>query len=384
MRAVSTGIRATPFGSWTRGASPSPTLVGLVVGAGAVAYVLLGMALHQWDPSEFVRASAPYADAARVPPTLHVYPRRRGYDGMFFYRLAVDPALVRRDAGVGIDVPPYREQRILYPLIVWVASLDDPARVPALLVGANVVALALLGLFGARYAQALGRSAWWGVALPLHAGFQFSLTRDLAEIVEACFLVGAFLAIQQRRFPLAAIGLALGVLTRETAVMAAVCLLVAWVLPGRGRALVPWYVGALGIAAYALDSGVMAARWGVLPLVAGAGGVGAPLQGLLNYLRATGRLGWIELAYFVALGVGALSVRGAPAYLFWTFVAYVVLALALSGAVWAGDAAWLRGATELWVLGWLVLYHDRRRLSLLLLASGAVLWLALARLVVVD
>jgi hypothetical protein len=358
--------------------------VGLVVGAVAVVYVVCGMALHAWDPSEFVRASPPYADASRVPPSLHVYPRRRGYDGMFFYRLAVDPALVRRDSGVGIDVPPYREQRILYPLIVWAASLDDPARVPALMVGANVVALGLLGLFGAHYAQALGRSAWWGVALPLHAGFQFSLTRDLAEIVEACLLAGAFVAIQQRRFPLAAIGLMLAVITRETAAIAAVCLLVAAVVPWRPPTLLPWYVGAAGIAAYALDSGVMAERWGVLPLVAGSGGVGAPFQGLLNYVRATGRLGWIELAYFVALSVGALSVRGAPAYLFGTFVAYVVLALALSGAVWAGDAAWLRGATELWVLGWLVLYHERGRLPLVLLASGSALWLALARLVVAD
>ncbi|MBV9355033.1 MAG: hypothetical protein JO023_05845 [Chloroflexi bacterium] len=378
------GSRATGLGSRTRVSRAGPTLVGLVVGAVALGYVVLGMALHQWDPSEFVRASAPYADAARVPPTLHVYPRRRGYDGMFFYRLAVDPALVRRDAGVGIDVPPYREQRILYPLIVWVASLDDPARVPALLVATNVLGLALLGLFGAHYAQALGRSAWWGVALPLHAGFQFSLTRDLAEIVEACFLVGAFLAIQQRRFPLAAIGLALAVLTRETAVMAAICVLVAGRLPHRRRLPVPWYVGAVGVAAYGLDSGVMAARWGVLPLVAGSGGLGVPFQGLVTYVRATGRLGWIELAYFVALCAGALSVRGAPPPLFWTFVAYLVLALALSGAVWAGDAAWLRGATELWVFGWLVLYHERGRLPLLLLASGSALWLALARLVIVD
>jgi hypothetical protein len=188
---------------------------------------------HLWmlgaDFSVFVRAAPPFAEPATAPPSLCLLDPEQTYDGQFFYRLALDPR-VTRDVGVSLDHPSYRQQRIVYPLLVNVLSLGQESWVPFILVAVNVVGLAVLGYLGARLAIELGGPGWWGAALPFWAGFTFSLAGDLSEIVQACFVVGTLLALQLGRPRLAAVPMALAVLARETAVLLAAALLVSSVV----------------------------------------------------------------------------------------------------------------------------------------------------------
>src|SRR5260370_37334244 len=86
------------------------------------------------------RAAPPLADPLKLPPSLRAMNADQAYDGEFFYRLAVDP-FVSRDVGIRLDGPGYRQQRVLYPLLVTALSLGRDRWVPCLLISWNEVGL---------------------------------------------------------------------------------------------------------------------------------------------------------------------------------------------------------------------------------------------------
>jgi hypothetical protein len=358
-----------------------PGLVGLLLAAAIVGGRL---SASGGDPSTFIRAGGSLVDPARVPPSLRLVPEAGIYDGEFFYRLALDPLAVR-DVGIQLDGPAYRHQRLLYPLIVWVLSLGQPVAAAWLLVLINALGLGVLGVLGGQLAREEKHPAWWGIGLPLYAGFTYSLARDLAEIVEACWLAGMLLAIQRRAWRWAALALALAVLSRESAFIFGVGLLIEWLLARvvlHRRPGAPLYVGLTGPLIYmALQLGLWL-RWRVLPLVLGSGGeitAGPPLSAPLHYAMTVGRLGLVELAFFGGLVALALTARGVPLYLRVGLLLYLGLLAILSGRVWEGDVGWLRAATEASVLAWVALLHADARRTTAALLGGAVLWPAVAR-----
>jgi len=356
-----------------------PALAGLLLAL----TVVVG---HLWllgnDPSVFVRAAPPFAFAATAPPGVRVLEADQTYDGQFFYRLAVDP-WATREVGVTLDHPSYRQQRILYPLVVHVLSLGQDAWVPWLLIAVNVAGLAVLGGLGARFAVHFGAPAWWGVGPPLWTGFSFSLARDLSEIVQACLVVGALLLLHQGRWRLAAAPMALAVLARETATPLAFVLLASSVVEGlagrRGPARDAWCAGLAGLACFVGVQAVLWARWGTLPLADGAANLAVPLSAPLRYLGMVGPLGRIEFGYYALLVGLAFLTRAAPTYVRLALVGYVCLTLSLSTTVWDGDVAWLRAATEAAMLAWISILRAGPAPALAALIASAVLWPTVAR-----
>ena len=98
-------------------------------------------------------------------------PMRQGYDGQFAYFIARDLMNAARD----LDVPAYRFQRILYPLLAWLLALRRAEWVPLTLVLVNIVAVAfgtgafavLLSREGAPAWTPLLFFAWFGVGQSL-------------------------------------------------------------------------------------------------------------------------------------------------------------------------------------------------------------------------
>jgi hypothetical protein len=61
----------------------------------------------------------PFAVASKVPPGLTVMPGSGGYEGVIFYRLALNPFTREATAhGITIDNSSYRQQRVGYPLLI--------------------------------------------------------------------------------------------------------------------------------------------------------------------------------------------------------------------------------------------------------------------------
>ena len=147
-----------------------------------------------------------------------------GYDGQFFYRLAINPLNFHHTAyGITMDRP-YRYMRIGYPALTWLLSLGQHSLIPVMLVAVNIAAIGALGYLGAMFAAEGGRHALAGLLLPGYFGLITSLSRDTAEPLAAVCLLAGLLAVRARRPVLAGALLAYGALTRETVMVAVAAL----------------------------------------------------------------------------------------------------------------------------------------------------------------
>ena len=216
----------------------------------AVVFVLLRLIyVAHGDVTRFISVGSAFASAGHVPRGITVLPGS-GYDGQFYYRLALDPADLHRTAfGITLDSASCL-QRIAYSVLAWFGAAAQGRFVPYSLIGVNVVALSVMAWLSGLVARDSGRRAIWGLLIVGYFGFLFSLGRDLTEICEACFVVGGLLALRRRRPLVAGTLLAAALLSRETAlaVVGAVALVaiveiarrqrrpgrsdVSWILPG--------------------------------------------------------------------------------------------------------------------------------------------------------
>lgn len=141
----------------------SPLGAALITALFISVFVFARLSLSSFDWSSFVVAGDTFCNPAQVPASLTVLPQSDGYDGQFYYRLALNPVTSTPTAsGVTLDAPAYRHQRILYSTLAFVLSLGRTDLVPMMMVVINCISLCVLAALGAIYAQRFGQSAWWG------------------------------------------------------------------------------------------------------------------------------------------------------------------------------------------------------------------------------
>lgn len=374
---------------WTRSVLLPAVL--MVLAAVSFAGARLADAAHG-DVDGFVLAGSDFADPSRVPAGLHLR-SGSGYDGQFYYRLALNPANLSKEAyGIRLDSP-FRLQRIGYPVLAWVVSGGQAPLVPWALLVVNLAGVGVIGWLGALFARDVGRHPLWGLVPAGFWGLLFPVGHDLTEITEYAFLLGGLLALRRGRPLLAAAALTAAVLTRETAVVtvAAVGIVrLADLLRRRARAGtadLPWTLPLVIFAAWQL---VCLAAVGVLPVANGTGyNLAQPFVGL--WLAAPGWLhalpslpGWLRIAQFVALCLlvlyAAVVVRGSTArsHEKAALGLLVLLASTLGPAVWVSGGDF-RTQADLYLLGSVVLLASKHRLEVPAVALTG-LWFATAAL----
>ncbi|MGH3164692.1 MAG: AZOBR_p60025 family cell surface glycopolymer formation protein [Trebonia sp.] len=275
------------------GVAYGPWLCALIAAAAAVVLVIARWATWaKHNIGNFILVGRHFANPAQVPRGIPIQPTY-GYDGQYFYRLALDPADFSHTAfGISVDHT-YRFMRIGYPALTWLLSAGQHSLVPDVLVGVNILAVGALGYLGGVFAVQGGRNALWGLLLPAYFGVVTSVSRDTAEPLAAACLLAGLLALRRRRPVLAGLLLAYAALTRETAmvgvgaiaIMRVLTMLrqrrapgredVAWVLPS--AVFVAWQVviyAVTGSVALATDGG----RNAGLPF-------SAPVRALVTNLR---------------------------------------------------------------------------------------------------
>lgn len=320
--------------------------------------------------SAFVQAGTPLSNAAVLGPNFVVRPDSPGHDSQFYYRLSVQPWTTQRTAhGVTLDNPPYRHQRIFYSLVVWCLSFGRAAWVPTIMLSVNIVALTMIGALGGLWARRLNRHAFWGLLLPLHLGFAFSLCMDLTEILQMCLALAALLAWTQRRFWPAGLLLALSVLTKETSLLFAVAgvLVYGWERFRRieaGQRTTAPVVFVLPLVAYVSWQIVLRQIWGQWPLLAGEHNLGLPFVGAARSIAQTlqsrdssnaglSLLTLIEVWVILMLtATAAMQLRTTPLQrpIVVSWALYALLGACLSRVVLSVDANFQRGLSELIVL----------------------------------
>ena len=211
----------------------------LVVAVFLLLYLGIVLARAGGDPLAFARVGEGFRDGKPLGEP--------GYDGQFAYFIALDPrpALV---AG-RLDVPAYRYQRILYPLLARLLAAGSPSLVPWALVAVNLAAQVAGAFLVEAWLVAHGLSRWYALSYGLWAGLVMAVRLDLNEPLCYALVAGALLAQHHDRPRLAAACLGLAVFAKETALLVAAALIIWAILARRWNFLFPlsWFLIAFAI-----------------------------------------------------------------------------------------------------------------------------------------
>lgn len=375
-----------------------------IVALALLAYLLFFAAqlwVYHGDVSRFVTAGDTFFDQRRLSYPIAVEHASDGYDGQFYYRLALNPATTRRtEHGITIDSPPVRAQRIGYPALAWLASGGVAALIPYALVGLNLVGLAGIAWLGARLATLLGAPPRQGLLFVFYPGFVLTLARDTTEIVGTFLALAALtLATRGRAVAAALVGVA-AVLTRETTLLylAGFGLVEAWNCVRRRQPSTALFAYLLPPLAYVGWQAVLIRLWGASaigdvgahdlafpPLVDYAGWLGHYLAAAFSspiryrFLFSFVSVAAVGVFVFWVARVGVAARAGVAAVYLIPFALYALMTLSFTGAVWNEPWGYLRVLCDGYVVAVaLILAARPDAMWRWLTRSVAVLWLGAA------
>ena len=195
-----------------------------------------------------------------------------GYDGQFAYQIGVNPA----GAAPYIDVPAYRYQRILYPLLARLLAFGQQTWIPWTLIIVNIIAIAGGTWLVEELLTDFRVSRWYALTYGLYGGQFLALRTDMNEPLAYTLVVAAIWAWGKDRRVWAIVAFSLAALTKETTLI----FLAAYMLYTLHARQWRWFVG-LGLAAipfmiYQVFLWQWLGAWGV-----GSGGAGATPFSLL-------------------------------------------------------------------------------------------------------
>lgn len=352
-------------------------------------FIFLRLSLHGFDPSIFITAGDRLCDPDFIPEKVVILKDSYGYDGQFYYRLALDPFTSKRsDYGVALDNPPYRHQRILYPLIVWLLSLGHVKSVPILMILVNYGGLCLIGWMGGMFAHSMRQHALWGLLIALYPGFVLTLSRDLGEILEIGLVLASLLCIRNAKHLLATIFLTLAIFAKETALLVALGLFGSYVwYRSKNEHLeeIRWYLFASPALCYFVWQFILLFHWGELPIFAGRNILGFPFFGVGKFFLSmiTGvtisqSVFLCELLFIIGFTVCVICSFGlslAKRHEKLSWLLYALLISLLTNAIWIEDWEFFRAISCYYVLGSIIIIGSRSRIKVHVFTCSVGIWL---------
>jgi hypothetical protein len=184
---------------------------------------LAGSFATRHDVRDFIVLGRPFVLQSHASRSINYDPHYgytlpAGYDGQFFYYIAVDPV----NARYYTDDPAYRYMRILYPLLARALALGQTQAIPYALIAINWIAIAGGTLVVGLWLKQRGRSPWFALVYGLYPGLFIGLQRDLSEPLAYALVALAIYFFDfggPRRILWSGISFALAALTRETTVL---------------------------------------------------------------------------------------------------------------------------------------------------------------------
>lgn len=366
-----------------------PITAVIVVGAAYVVYLCIRLMALGWDASGFIAAGDQYVDTSKTPEQVKVQANSPGYDGQFYYALAIEPWSDDNERdGVALDKPAYRQQRILYPLIVSALTLGNEHWAPEGLILVNLLAILVGAYLGTRFVAGR-KGVLLGIAVGLYPGFLLSTTRDLAEPLAGALIIGSLLSVRKRRFAWATLLLTMAVLTRETTLAVALAAAGVWTWQSVTRSKqrdVPLLFFLTPIGVWIAWQLLLLSDTGTVAVASGGNNLTLPFSGILRAFSEVQTHGGAALARWMAgaalvgliavFGLASLKDSSATRTEKLAFALYALLVVTLSQVVWIEDWAFLRAGTELFLLGSIVLLLTPLGQWLRVVSVG--LWLILA------
>jgi hypothetical protein len=190
----------------------------VVAGVVAVVYVLMLAPGLAKDPSQFIHIGQRFlmnsTTSTVIKPSLG-YENKVGYDGQFYYFVALDPAHARDY----LDEPGIVYSRIGYPALARGLSAGRASAVPYAMILINFAAAVGGTLAVAFLLRRRGLPPALALLYGLYPGLIFSVIRDLTEPLAWALAAAGLLVFDprsRRRLLLSAAIFALAMLTRET------------------------------------------------------------------------------------------------------------------------------------------------------------------------
>ena len=240
------------------------------------------------DFTYFFVAGTDFVDPMATPAPVWVQ-EGQGYDGQFFYRYALNPFdFTETNYGINVDLVPYRIQRVAYPLLTWIFSFGGvPFLVPYMLVLINVLAFFGILFFVNSFIKMLPGFGGTSYAPLLLCGLYMSLARDLSEVTELFFFVGALYHLYRNSLWKFSLFATLTLLSRETAIIAMLPIVLLTLynnyrlkaaITGMGYLLLPFVV-------FACWKFIILTQTQAGPAIAGSGNLGWPFVGMIAGFR---------------------------------------------------------------------------------------------------
>ncbi len=333
----------------------TPWFAALLIAAVYLLVLLLQLSVHGQDPSYFIDIGDWYTSQPEsIPPNLHISQNSTGYDGQFYYQIALSPFSPQEiNAGLRIDNGAYRHQRILYPLLAWLFSFGNRDFIPAILLLLNYFGLCAIAWLGGRYAQMHDSHALWGCLFGLYPGFLFTLTHDLTEIFGVLFLLAGIISLERSpRNGYTWLILTIAMLAKETTLLAVIAL---GIVLTRKREYWRWPTVLVPLAAYAAWQLALWTKWGEPPVRTAGILMGFPGRGFMDFVRTLDPGNsmhgtWvIELLYLAGMLLAAFRVKKDVVEYKLMLAGSGLMIIALSSHVWIADVAYMRAASEFYL-----------------------------------
>jgi hypothetical protein len=183
-----------------------PILITLCVSA---AYVIWRLSNANWDPVALAELGTVYADGI---PT-----GSGGYDGQFAYYIALDPDPYSVEEH--LDVPAYRYQRILYPILSRVLAGATSSLIPWSLLIVNLVSHAIGTWAVIKLLLDYGSQPRYSLIYGLWVGLIATVGLDLNEPLAHALVATGWLARHRGKFLLSATLLGLALFTKESTLL---------------------------------------------------------------------------------------------------------------------------------------------------------------------
>lgn len=172
-------------------------------------YLLLRLARANGDPIALADPGTRYGNG--------VAGGTEGYDGQFALYIALDPDPTR--VAEKLDVPAYRYQRILYPLLARALAAGDPGTIPWTLIFVNLAAHTAGTLLVCRLLDSYGQPVRYGLAYGLWVGLVAAVGLDLHEPLAFMLVAAAWWARRNQRTTLGAAWIGLALFAKETSLI---------------------------------------------------------------------------------------------------------------------------------------------------------------------
>jgi hypothetical protein len=343
-----------------------------------LAFILFRLFMAGGNFSYFSVFGKNYTNANLTPFNAYVI-EGDGYDGQFFTRYAINPFAFEKTAyGITVDEPLYRNQRVFYPMVVWLLSMGNAKAIPFTMVLVNALAFLFL-IIGFKKIIVHYHANPNLILLPFFVfGLYMSLARNLSEIVELCLFTWLFFSVIKRKLAITIALATCAIFTRETSIISVgPILLGSAIYHLNNKKYLQVLIHGLPIVLYALWRLYLQQTITASSAAVGYQHIGLPFvgmwQGLMANINFTTNTLVMASAFFVAYWVWQIwlviitiqaliktSSTLETKALALAFLLWLILAIVFNFTVWADDWGFVR-VFAIWNLGSMLLLATKNR-----------------------